>query len=151
MIKRISKQDYLDLLEFSSSCPDIYQDFYITLNNGRKFFNDFDTVKFYFSKLNFGEIGFNSDKGYLLTWGNFGKSNRRFIKLLVKDLDAARDLLTIFLYKFGNKDFYAKLKKNNPIVKIMLSKGFIFSGDRGLEVLLYRKGIPIPKIIREEE
>jgi len=47
------------------------------------------------------------------------------------------------MMNFSEQDLYIKLKKENPLTKYIKYFGFIPAGDRGLEILLFRKGIKI--------
>ena len=62
------------------------------------------------------------------------------IKILSKDQESAYKLIKVTLWNVGNIDLYAKIKKNNPIKEVLEKSGWKFKGDRGKEVLLYRKG-----------
>jgi hypothetical protein len=43
-------------------------------------------------------------------------------------------------------DLYAKIKKNNPLLKVFQHNQFQFVGNRGQEILLMRKYISRPEV-----
>ena len=58
---------------------------------------------------------------------------------IIDDVNIAKKLLRSFLYEYGNKEFFIKVKRTNPLGRIAQSLGFIFLGGRGTEILLMRK------------
>lgn len=124
----------------TTNIRDIYQDFYITKDKERLFFNNIKNAQLYSKMLQRGEACFkNDDKGLLITYGIHDKSPRKYIKILTQDMESARRLLTVFLYQYGNKEFFIKIKRNNPLNRLVQGLGFIFLGGRGTEILLVRK------------
>jgi hypothetical protein len=90
--------------------------------------------------LNRGEICYSyEDKGFLITYGLHDKSPRKYIKILAKDNDSVKKLLRSFLYEFGDKEFFIKVKRSNPVGRVAQGLGFVFLGGRGTEILLMRK------------
>jgi hypothetical protein len=141
MFEQLKSKNYLDLLVFSNEVKDLHQDFYITMNNERKYLNDIKVIQHYFeNKLKHGEICLSDRKTcFLITWGFSDKNQRKFIKILSIDTNSARKALTCLLYQFGDKEWWVKVKKNNPLLKVYQGMGFNFEGGRGEEVLLVRK------------
>jgi hypothetical protein len=82
--------------------------------------------------------------GVMFVTGFSDKSDRKFIKPLVKDIDSADKLLKVLVWHMSC-DLWAKIKKNNPIKKALIKNNFKFAGDRGKEILLVRKYIPSTK------
>lgn len=150
MITTISPKKFeAEIVEFAKK--DDYEDFYITIDRKRKFFDDNKVIQQYAKKLKRSEIALTDGKGnFLLTWGISSKGQRNYIKILTNDNYKAKSLLKILLWNWGNRDYYFKLKNNNPLIKVAKQMGFYFSGGRGKEVLLYRKKF-ISKKTEEKE
>jgi hypothetical protein len=71
------------------------------------------------------------------------KGFRPYIKILSENRHAESSLIKYLMFNFSEQDLYIKLKKDNPLAKYIKYFGFVPTGDRGLEVLLFRKGIKI--------
>jgi hypothetical protein len=123
-----------------TSVKDLYEDYYITLDKERKFLNNLINLKIYEKMLNKGEVCYSyEDNGFLITYGLHDKSPRKYIKILAKDSNSVKKLLRSFLYEFGDKEFFIKVKRSNPVGRVAQSLGFVFLGGRGTEILLMRK------------
>lgn len=124
----------------STNIKDTYQDFYITKDKERMFFHSIKTAKLFTKMLQRGEVCFKDEaQGLLITYGIHDKAPRKYIKILAQDMISAKRLLTVFLYQYGNKEFFLKIKRNNPLNRLVQGLGFIFLGGRGNEILLVRK------------
>ena len=119
---------------------DVYQDFYITKNNLRLYIKE--NVDVLYQSLQKGDIlAFDDEqKGIALINGFCDKAPRKYVKLVAKDEHTADQILKNigWYYKI---ELWAKLKKNNPLVKVFQRNRFEFAGDRGKEILLVRKAI----------
>ena len=139
MIKQLENDKFVNELMFTA-VKDLYSDFYITLDKERKFLNNIDVLRLYTKMLKKGEVCYhNDDTGFLITYGLHDKSDRKYIKVLSKDNAITKKLLISFLYDFGDKDFFLKVKRNNPVGRIAQGLGFVFLGGRGSEILFLRK------------
>jgi len=139
MVERI-KSSKLALEILFGNIKDNFQDFYITVDKERVLLNNLIALKKYAKMMKRGEVCFREgSKGFLITYGIHDKSPRKYIKILFDDVNIAKKLLRSFLYEYGNKEFFIKVKRTNPLGRIAQSLGFIFLGGRGTEILLMRK------------
>jgi hypothetical protein len=138
MIKRLNHRNRIDILEFMSRVSDTYQDFYVTIDKNRIFFKDAKTIKKIINKQEIYGIDEGEIKGLLIIYRE--KGFRPYVKILASDFKYQGKLVKFLIWNFSNQDLYAKFKKFNPLTKILQRYGFIFQGDRGDEILLYRKG-----------
>ena len=154
MITRVNSKNFENEILFTD-LKDSFEQFYITVDNERKFFKDLKTIRIYTNLLNRGEMCFkDEDNGYLITYGICNKSERKYIKLLVRNNEIARRLLTVFLYNYGNFEWYIKIKKYDPLLKILLSKTIGFKSNfppRGNEILLMRPKMQLNRLKDKEE
>jgi hypothetical protein len=153
MIEKLRRNNLYDLMDFVSETKDNFEDFYISLGRERKQLNSYQNIKFYFDRcLKHGEFGLgNLKQGYLITWGFFDKSERKYVKVLAKNPKAIRNLLTIFLFNYGQFTWFIRCKINNPLNRLAQERGFSFYGGRGSEILLIRKGIPIRPLLIDKD
>lgn len=131
---------------------DTYSEFYITKNNLRLMIKDnFDVLLDCLKKGD--KIAFD-DIGLAIVTGYSDKSPRKYLKILVKDLKHVDPLLKILFWNVKEKEVYIKLKNNNPLKELLLSRpckrengrllysGFEFVGGRGKESLLRYSAVP---------
>ena len=138
MIERLKPKQSLDFLEFVSRASDIHNDFYITINKVRTFFQDLRLIKKVVETQEVYALWEKELKGILIIYRE--KGFRPYIKILASSVKMQSDLVKYLIWNFSNKDLYIKLKKQNSLVKTLQRYGFIFAGDRGIEILLFRKG-----------
>jgi len=146
MIEKFKSKHFLNTVLFIQNHSD--SDFYITENNIRKFnFTEKELRRLFricthiYLMEEKGEI-----IGLILVWKSTGGDVKRyFVKINAINSDIARHLLTILLWH-QEKDLYIKIKKNSKFTEIFKEKGFVFKGDRGRELLLFRAYIPKPKL-----
>lgn len=131
---------------------DLFSDFYVTKDNIRIPIRDNSDILF--SYLNRGDViayEENNENGLALVTGWSDRSPRKYVKLLTKDEHLASSLLKIINWN-ANIDLYAKLKKNNPLIKVFNRAGYSFKGDRGSEILLMRQYVYHPqKLYKKDE
>ena len=120
---------------------DDYRDFYITKNNIRLFIKDnFDVL---LKDLKHGDRIAYFNNGVGLVIGFADKSPRKYVKLLAKTLADADKILTVLTdWNHRNYDLYVKMKRNNPLLKVLKKHKFVFATNRGKEVLFKRSGRP---------
>ncbi|MHA1787850.1 MAG: hypothetical protein ACTSXT_01355 [Candidatus Helarchaeota archaeon] len=124
--------------EILSNLIDFYGDFYITKNNIRLSIRD--NLHILFNDLNKGnKIIFNQNVVGVIT-GFADKTNRKYLKLIYNDVNKVGKILKILNWNFS-EDLYIKIKKKNPIQKVLLYNGYKFKGGRGKELLFVRKYI----------
>jgi hypothetical protein len=157
MIKKLNQKNLIDLIDFFNRVFDKYEDTYITEEKERKFFkNNYLLIK---KILKYQECyGFYDEKlrGILIIVRE--KGFRPYVKLLAENSKITIDLLKFLKYNFFEKDLYFKLKKENPLSTTIIKTGFVMIGDRGKELLFFKKGlkqlypiIPKDNYLKDEE
>jgi len=141
MIERLTKRNKIDVYEFVQRIKDRFQDFYITQDNQRLFLTDFDMIRKLLEKQEVYGVYEKGFKGLMIIYKE--KGFRPYIKILTENRHAESSLIKYLMFNYSEQDLYIKLKKENPLSKYIRYFGFVPSGDRGQEVLLYRKGIKI--------
>lgn len=137
------KQEKREIENVLSEIPDLYGDFYSTQNNIRISLRDnSDILLKYLRKGSQFVYEQGNDKGIALVLKE--KGFRTYVKILTRDEKLANNLLKLITWHTYS-DLYAKIHKNNPLIKVFNRNGYIFKGDRGSEILLYKKYIPRPK------
>ena len=123
---------------------DLYGDFYCTKDNIRIYLRDNPEVLFdYLSKGDKVVYDTVSEAGLAFVTGWSDKSPRKYVKILTKDEKLASNFLKIISWNVKS-DLYVKIKKNNPLIKAFNRNNYVFKGDRGTEILLFRQYIPRP-------
>lgn len=141
----LNKKEVAQVKYILSEVIDLYGDFYITKDNVRIALRDNPEVLFdYLQKGDRLAYEVDGEKGIALVTGWSDKANRKYVKVLTKDMDLANALLKVINWQV-KIDLYAKVKKNNPIAKVFQRNGYKFMGDRGSEILLKRTYIPRPE------
>ena len=138
MINRLNKKNCLDMFDLLSKNLDKYNDFYLTFDKQRIFLNNSKTIK---KTIKYQEIYGIFEKeldGLLLIYRT--KGYRPYVKILAKDRNSEYKLIRFLIRNFSDRDLYCKFKKSNPLTRIIQRYGFIFQGNRGEEILLFRKG-----------
>lgn len=141
MIERLTKKNLVDVFEFVQRVKDRYQDFYITQDNQRLFLTDFNTINKLLDHQEVYCVCEKEFKGLMIVYKE--KGYRPYIKILSETRKAESALIKYLMMNFSEQDLYIKLKKENPLAKYIRYFGFLQQGDRGLEILLFRKGIKI--------
>jgi|WetSurMetagenome_2_1015567.scaffolds.fasta_scaffold399090_1 hypothetical protein len=119
----------------------IVHDFYITENNIRQYIKTEGTLKKLIRQATNPYVLFEKGDcvGIILQWKSLGALEPRFyVKLGAINPSIADKLLTNLLWH-TNKDLFIKLKKESPLMRIFKNKGFEYRGNRGNEILMYRK------------
>lgn len=145
MIQKLNYKFQIDVYDFAKTTNDRFQEFYVTIDRERKFLTDYSVLK---KVLNTQEMYGLYDpelKGLLLIYRE--KGFRPYIKFLAKDNTTQGNLIKFLIWNFSNTDLYIKVKKTNSLSKFIQRYGFTFAGDRGEEILLFRKGEPTRKFI----
>jgi hypothetical protein len=157
MIEKLKQKNLEDLIEFFDRVNDIYSDFYITKEKNRLFFkNNWELIE---KTLKYQEVYgiYNSElKGLLIIIRD--KGYRPYVKLLSENSKYTIDLLKFLKWNFIEVDLYFKLKKGNPLSEQIKRTGFTMVGDRGKELLFFKKRIksfykitPKDDYIKDEE
>jgi hypothetical protein len=140
VIEKLKEKNLVDLVEFFDRVNDKYQDTYITLNKERIFLKDnWNLIK---KLLKYQEIYAVVDKeikGIMIILRE--KGFRPYIKLLAENRKYYYNLMMYLRFNFMDKELFAKLKNDNPLIEILQRKGFIKVGMRGKEILLRKQAI----------
>jgi hypothetical protein len=146
MIEKLTTKNDNDIYEFINRVKDNFQDMYITLEKQRFFLNDISICKKILKYHECFAIIEENLKGLLIIFRT--KGFRPYIKILAEDRGSESRLIKYLIWNHGTQDLYIKLKKINPLVKYLTkinqksgkpTFGFEFAGNRGQEILLYRK------------
>jgi hypothetical protein len=138
MIKRLNYENAIDVLEFIKRVNDLYEDFYLTKEKNRLFLDNLFLINKVLNSQEMYALTEKETKGLLLIYRQNGY--RPYIKILADNQDSERNLIKYLIWNFSNQDLYIKLKKKNPLTRMIQRYGFVFAGDRGQEILLFRKG-----------
>jgi len=135
MVENFSTRDHLSvLLDYLHTCED---ELYITEDNKRVQVDSLIMLNKLLKQSSNPRIIVNKNvEGFCVIWKSVGNNvPRHYIKMSVINQKAADQLLTTILWH-EFKPLYVKLKKDSPYLNLFKSKGFIFQGDRGKEILL---------------
>jgi len=117
---------------------DVYGDFYTTKNRIRLMLRDNSHILYEDlkkkDKLIWGEEGILFVTGF-----SDPTYPRKYIKILARNEKDASQLIKSLNFNLPSEELFAKVKKNNIILRALQKNGFVFKGDRGAELLLYRK------------
>lgn len=141
MIERLTKRNTMDVFDFVKNCKDRFEDFYITQENQRIFLTDLGFIDKLIGKQEVYSVYDKGIKGLLIIFRE--KGFRTYIKLLTETRKSESSLIKYLMMNFSEQDLYIKVKKENGLAKYLKYFGFILTGDRGAEVLLFRRGIHI--------
>lgn len=134
----LSDSDKQELSVILSSVPDIYGDFYITLNNIRLFIRE--NLNTFLKGVEKGDLcAWDDEGGIIAISGISDNSSRCYVKVLASSGYIANNLVKAVERVFVGTELYAKIKKNNPLVRTLQYNGFVFAGGRGKEILLKKE------------
>lgn len=147
--QNLTKKEKETVWALLQDLTDIYKDFYITKNNLRLFIQD--NLDLLYECLKKGDkIIFDKELGIIFIYGFSDNAPRKYLKILTKDENSANRLLKVLSWHL-KIDLYAKIKKSNPVIKVLERNGFRFLKDRGAEILLFRKYMSTRTIERKHE
>lgn len=146
---KLSQKDIAIIRDILTDVTDEHRDGYITRNNLRLFLKE--NTDLLFDGVEKGDkVIYDENKGLIFITGWSDKANRKYIKILAKNDESADHLLKIVGWH-TTEILWAKVKKNNPIRRILQKNGFRFAGDRGKEILLMRENIYTNTKIEKKE
>ena len=146
---KISKNEEKLVLNILNESQDLYGDNYITRANLRLFLKE--NPGLLFQGLQKGDkLFYEEDEGLIFVDGYSDKSPRKYIKIITKTEDSANRLLKTLQWHI-KEDLFCKIKKNNPIKRVLERNGFRFCGDRGKELLVCRKFFSSRPVTPKEE
>ena len=137
MIDRLKKKDLYSILDYCVHNKD--NDFYLTEQNERKFFNSVSDIKKLFKcHCLFGSINEKGDvEGIAIIWKSLGNNIiRHYLKITAQNEKIGERILKVLLWNFGHYELYIKINKQNRLLTTLKIHGFKFAGDRGKEILL---------------
>jgi len=139
MIQRLNLSNQVDVKEFIKNTKDYYSELYVTYKKERIFLNNEYILEKILKHQEIYGIFEKELNGILVIYRE--KGYRPYVKILTKDKNSQSKLIKFLMWNLSEKDLYIKLKKENPLSKYIQKFGFLFLGDRGQEILLFRKGI----------
>lgn len=132
----LSDKETKQITSLLHELSDVYGDFYITKNNLRLFIKENQNVLF--DALKKGDkIAFDDD-GMAIVCGFSDKADRKYLKILSRDPSRIDGYLKVIAWNL-DCDLYVKIKKNNPLKECLEKSYFRFAGNRGTEILLFRR------------
>lgn len=135
---KLNKKEQQEVELLLGELTDIFGDFYITRSNLRLFIKE-NTHLLYELLQKGDKIAYSEEEGIALIIGWSDKSPRKYLKVLARNDKTADKLIKIVNWRI-KEELYVKVKKNNPLLKILQKNNFRFLGDRGKEILLVRTG-----------
>ena len=144
MITKINYTKSIDVYEAVSRIKDYYKDFFFTQDTHRIYLDDLKVIDKILDTQEVYVLEEKQIEGILIIYRS--KGFRPYVKILASNYDTQRDMLKYLIWNFSEVDLFFKLKKENPLVKLVQKYGFVFIGNRGTfdkpgtEYLLYRKG-----------
>jgi len=132
----LSKIEITQINSILSEIVDIFGDFYITKDRLRLYIKE--NSHLLYEGVTKGNKVIWGDEGIILVDGYADNYPRKYVKILARNEEDANQLIKLLNWNL-NEDIYAKVKKENPILKALQRNGFKFVGDRGKEILLCRK------------
>ncbi len=140
MIKKLKAKNVFDIIDFLETVDDKYQEIYITLNKERIFLKgNINLIKKILKYQEVYGIFENRLKAIMIIYRE--KNFRPYVKLLSESSKISIDFLKFLKWNFFEKDLYFKLKKENPLSEQIRRTGFIMVGDRGKELLFFKRGM----------
>jgi hypothetical protein len=148
----ISKKNKKEIESILSETIDLMGDFYTTKDNIRYFLRD--NPHLLFQGLEKGDKIAFGEGGVIFVDGFSDNANRKYVKILTKDVESTNNLLKIINWNLSSVDLFIKIKKDNPNISVLKKNGFRQIGDRGKEILMLRKSkiinVNIPDKDKEE-
>lgn len=140
MIEKLKIKNKIDIYEFLSRVNDRFEDFYLTENKERKFLkNNWLLIEKVLLKQEVYGLFSNGLKAIMIIVRE--KGFRPYVKLLAENSKYTIDFLKFLKWTYFEKDLYMKLKKENPLSETIKKTGFVMVGDRGRELLFFKKGL----------
>lgn len=138
MIRKLTKKDDINILEFVNRFNDFYQDFYITISKERIFLrNNLKLIQKLLKKQEFYAIEEKEIKGLLLVFKE--KGYRPYIKILCRT-ENNKDLIKYLKWNCLTTDLFIKVKERNTIINELLNKvqtnnGIKYFGKEGVSII----------------
>lgn len=141
MISPLNKKEKFSFLDYCSEVKD--DDFYITRDNKRKFLNNLEVADQVFNDvIKRGDLCYISEdktiNGILLIVGFSDKAPRKYLKIHADNLKVVNGLLRVLNWNYEGEVFL-KIKKTNPVFKLLRKYRFRMIGNRGKEVLFSKQ------------
>ena len=129
-----------------SEIPDYFRDFYLTRNNIRLSIKE--NLSELYKLLKLGDKILFDENGVAVIIGYAEKSPRKYIKILTKNKKVTNKFIKNLNWNLSG-ELFIKIKKLNPIKKILLENNWNIIGFRGKEILLKRESIEVK--VKEKE
>ena len=140
MIIRLKIQNKSDIYDFLSRVNDRFEDFYLTKDKERHFLkNNCSLIEKVLKYQEVYGLDNNGLKAIMIIVRD--KGFRPYVKLLTENSKYTIDMLKFLKWNYFEKDLYLKVKKENPLATMIIKTGFIKIGDRGRELLFFKKGL----------
>lgn len=133
----LSKKEKNEINTLLDIITDAYGDFYLTKTCLRLYIKE--NSHLLYDGISKGNKLVWGDEGIILVDGFADNYSRKYVKILARNEEDASQLIKLLNWNLPSEDLYAKVKKNNPILRALQKQGFNFAGDRGKEILLCRK------------
>jgi len=136
----LSKKDKEFISYLFYDICDLYADFYVTKSNIRIPLRD--NIDVFYEDISKGDkviYDDESESAVAMISGYSDNANRKYLKILFKSTEAVSNILKFINWHIQGNDLYIKVKKNNPIIKILQQNNFKFRGNRGQEILMCRQ------------
>ena len=135
----LNKKEKVTVKHLLREVIDVYSDFYITSDNLR--YSLRENTHLLFEALKKGDlIAFSEQDGVACIFGWSDKNDRKYLRILARNDKAVYNLIKVLDWHI-DCPLYIKIKKNNPIRKILETNNFIYKGNRGSEILLCKSPI----------
>lgn len=132
----VSNKDKKEITSILSELTDAFSDFYLTKKNLRLSIKE--NLLTLFDGLKKGDkIAFDKNAIGVVV-GYSDNAPRKYLKILAKDNKGVEGLIKIISWNIKD-DLWIKIKKNNPMLKILEKNYFKFHGSRGRELLLVKR------------
>lgn len=141
MIERLKEKHIYECSELITTVNDRYNDFYFTKDKNRIFIKDIKVIERIIKNQEVYGLFEKGLQGMMVVYRE--KGFRPYIKIFSRDYKTIISFAKFLNWNYYHLDLYAKIKKDNPVNKILQRNGFVFQGDRGAEILLYRQKKPI--------
>ena len=133
----LSKKDKVEINSLLDAITDLYGSFYITKERLRLYIKE--NSHLLYEGISKGNKVIWGPEGIILVDGFADSYPRKYVKILARNEEDASQLIKLLNWNLPSEELYAKLKKNNPILRALQKNSFNFVGDRGKEILLCRK------------
>lgn len=144
MIRLLKSKDRIRFIDYCKNYKDEFEDNYITVERGRKFFSEKTIANKIFNNImKRGDKCFiyeenENIKGIMLIIGFSDKFPRKYVKCIADNYNYSFRLFDFLLMNYDNLNLFIKIKRFNPLCKLMKIFKFNKIGLRGRETLFVK-------------